>query len=270
VMAQSGARLVEVGTTNRVNPHDYEAALEEPCALVLRAHHSNYKIAGFTEEVEIGEVVRIAHTKGVPVLDDLGSGALVDTAQFGMAHEPTVQESLRAGVDLVCVSGDKLLGGPQAGIILGRKDLIARIRKHPLARAVRADKLCLAALSATLAHYLREEWMTEIPIWRMISTREAEILERANCWRNHLQSGEIVPGFSTVGGGSLPGELLATHLLGLRVKQPDRFLARLRKLSPPVIARVENDLVLLDPRTVLPDQDEDLLDGLRQVLGTIG
>ena len=270
VMAQSGARLVEVGTTNRVNPHDYEAALEEPCALVLRAHHSNYKITGFTEEVEIGEVVRIAHTKGVPVLDDLGSGALVDTAQFGMAHEPTVQESLRAGVDLVCVSGDKLLGGPQAGIILGRKDLIARIRKHPLARAVRADKLCLAALSATLAHYLREEWMTEIPIWRMISTREAEILERANCWRNHLQSGEIVPGFSTVGGGSLPGELLATHLLGLRVKQPDRFLARLRKLSPPVIARVENDLVLLDPRTVLPDQDEDLLDGLRQVLGTIG
>lgn len=269
VMAQSGARLVEVGTTNRVNPHDYEAALEEPCALVLRAHHSNYKITGFTEEVEISEIVRIAHGKGVPVLDDLGSGALVDTAQFGMAHEPTVQESLRAGVDLVCVSGDKLLGGPQAGIILGRKDLIARIRKHPLARALRADKLCLAALSATLAHYLREEWAAEIPIWRMISMPEAEILERANCWRSHLQIGDVVPGFSTVGGGSLPGELLATHLLGLRVKQPDRFLARLRRLSPPVIARVENDLVLLDPRTVLPDQDEDLLDGLRQVLGTI-
>jgi len=269
VMNQSGARLVEVGTTNRVNPRDYETALEEPCALVLRAHHSNYKITGFTEEVEIGEIVRLAHAKSVPVLDDLGSGALVDTAQFGMAHEPTIQESLRAGADLVCVSGDKLLGGPQAGIILGRKDLIDRIRKHPLARAVRADKLCLAALSATLAHYLREEWATQIPVWRMISMEGSDILRRANCWRETLQTGEILPGFSTVGGGSLPGELLATHLLGLHVKQADRFLARLRKASPPVIARVENDLVLLDPRTVLPDQDGDLLDGLRQVLSTI-
>src|SRR5687768_13234065 len=153
VMKQSGAKLVEVGATNKVHASDYREALEEPAALVLRAHRSNFKIIGFTEEPELKDIVDIAHQADVPVVDDLGSGALLDTAKYGLAHEPTVQESLAAGVDLVCFSGDKLLGGPQAGIILGKKRLVDKIKKHPLARAVRADKICLAGVTATLLHY---------------------------------------------------------------------------------------------------------------------
>jgi L-seryl-tRNA(Ser) seleniumtransferase len=156
VMAQSGAKLVEVGTTNKVRLADYEEALQEPAALVLRAHRSNFKIIGFTEEPELKEIAGAAHAHGVPCMDDLGSGALLATERFGLAHEPTVQESLAAGVDLVCFSGDKLLGGPQAGIIIGRADLLAKIKRHPLARAVRADKSCLAGISATLLHYLKD------------------------------------------------------------------------------------------------------------------
>ncbi len=269
VMSQSGSKLVEIGTTNRVNLADYEAALAEPAALVVRVHHSNYKITGFTEEVSLEDMVGVAHGQGVAVLDDLGSGVLIDTAHYGLAHEPTVQESLQAGADLVCFSGDKLLGGPQAGIIIGKKDLINKIRKHPLARAVRADKLCLAALSATLGHYLRGEAEKEIPIWRMMALQDAELLQRASRWREALQAGEVIAGQSTVGGGSLPEESMPTRLLALKVNQPAKFIQRLRGLHPPVIARVENDLVLLDPRTVLVDQDEALLHGISQVLGTI-
>ncbi len=157
VMKQSGAKLVEVGATNKVRLSDYKEALEEPAALIMRAHRSNFKIVGFTEEPELKEIVDVAHHANVPVLDDLGSGALLDTARYGLAHEPTVGESLSAGVDLICFSGDKLLGGPQAGIILGKKDLIDKIKKHPMARAVRADKTCLAGLTATLLHYLKDE-----------------------------------------------------------------------------------------------------------------
>ena len=169
VMKQSGAKLVEVGTTNKVRLADYEEALEEPAALVVHAHRSNFKMTGFTEEPEWKDIVSLAHSRGVACLDDLGSGALIETAQFGIAHEPTVQESLAADTDLVCFSGDKLLGGPQAGILVGKAGLIARIRKHPLARALRTDKLCLAALSATLLHYLQDQAVHEIPIWRMMA-----------------------------------------------------------------------------------------------------
>ena len=157
VMKQSGAKLMEVGTTNRVHLRDYENALQEGAALVMRAHPSNFKIVGFTEEPELKEIVHAAHQAGVFVVDDLGSGALLDTAKYGLAHEPTVQESLSAGVDIVCFSGDKLLGGPQAGIIVGKKALIDKIKKHPLARAVRADKTCLAGITATLLHYLKDD-----------------------------------------------------------------------------------------------------------------
>ncbi len=152
---------------------------KEPAALVMRAHRSNFKIVGFTEEPTLNEIADVSHRVGVPVVDDLGSGALLDTAKYGFAHEPTVQESLAAGVDLVCFSGDKLLGGPQAGIILGKKDLIDRIRKHPLARAVRADKTCLAGITATLLHYLKDEAEREIPIWRMISLSLEQLKRRA-------------------------------------------------------------------------------------------
>lgn len=266
VMKQSGAKLVEIGATNRVNSNDYETALTEPTALVMRAHRSNFKIIGFTEEPELSEVVAIAHRVGVPVVDDLGSGALLDTARFGIVHEPTVQESLAAGVDLVCFSGDKLLGGPQAGIILGRADLIAKIKKHPLARAVRADKTCLAGLTATLMHYLKDEAEREIPIWRMMSLTLKQVRGRAEAWRLELGRGSVIEAESTVGGGSLPGESFPTYVLALDVKSPDKFLKRLRMQHPPIIARTEDDRVLIDPRTVLPEQEGALLVGLKNAL----
>ncbi|MBI5295389.1 MAG: L-seryl-tRNA(Sec) selenium transferase [Chloroflexi bacterium] len=266
VMKQSGAKLVEIGATNRVNLDDYETALAEPIALVMRAHRSNFKIIGFTEEPEPGDVVAIAHRAGVPVVDDLGSGALLDTARFDIAHEPTVQESLAAGMDLVCFSGDKLLGGPQAGIILGRADLIAKIKKHPLARAVRADKTCLAGLTATLMHYLKDEAEREIPIWRMMSLTLKQVRGRAEAWRLELGRGSVVEAESTVGGGSLPGESFHTCVLALDVKSPDKFLKRLRMQHPPIIARTEDDRVLIDPRTVLPEQEGALLVGLKNAL----
>jgi len=266
VMKQSGAKLVEVGTTNRVHLEDYDEALQEPAALVLRAHPSNFRIIGFTEEPALEDLVRAAHAAGVPVVDDLGSGALISTEKYGLAHEPTVQESLKAGVDIICFSGDKLLGGPQAGIIAGRADLVTKIRKHPLARAVRADKTCLAGLTATLLHYLKDEAEREIPIWRMISLTPKQVKSRAEAWRLTLRQGEIVEGASTVGGGSLPGETMPTHLLALSVKSPDKFLKRLREQNPPVIARTESDRVLLDPRTVLPEQEGALMVGVKNAL----
>ena len=264
VMKQSGAKLAEVGTTNKVRLSDYQEALEESTALVMCAHRSNFKIVGFTEEPELKDIVDLAHNANVYVVDDLGSGALLDTAKYGLAHEPTVQESLAAGVDLVCFSGDKLLGGPQAGIILGKADLIAKIKKHPLARAVRADKVCLAGITATLLHYLKDEAEREIPIWRMISLTPHQLKVRAEAWREALGQGDVIKSESTVGGGSLPEESISTFVLSLNVKSPDKFLKKLRERNPPVIARVENDKILFDPRTVL--QDELLLSGLKTAL----
>ncbi len=266
VMKQSGARLVEVGTTNRVHLHDYEAALVDKPALFMRAHRSNFQIVGFTSEPELYEIAQVARAVGIPLLDDLGSGSLLDTAQYGLGHEPMVQESLQAGADLVCFSGDKLLGGPQAGIIVGRADLVAKLKKHPLARAIRADKLCLSALTATLLHYLKDEAIQNIPVWRMIALQSDEIRLVAQRWANEIGIGEVVSGESTVGGGSLPGETLPTFLLALRVRNHQRFLEKLRNLNPPVIARSQDDAVLLDPRTVLPEEEETMLAGLRGIL----
>jgi L-seryl-tRNA(Ser) seleniumtransferase len=265
IMKQSGAKLVEVGTTNRVHLRDYEEALSEPAGVVMRAHRSNFKIVGFTTEPELKDIVDVTHKAGIIVVDDLGSGSFLDTAKYGLAHEPTVQESLEAGVDVVCFSGDKLLGGPQAGIIVGKANLIAKIKKHPLARAVRADKVALAGITATLLHYLKDEAEREIPIWRMISMEREQVRARAEAWREALGQGEVVESESTVGGGSLPGESLKTWALALNVKSPDKFMTKLRVAQPPVIARTENDCVLLDPRTVLPEQETDLL----RILGEI-
>ena len=266
VMRQSGAKLVEVGTTNRVHLSDYEEALGEPTALVMHAHHSNFKMIGFTEEPERKEIADLAHQFGVLFADDLGSGTLLATERYGLAHEPTVQESLAAGADIVCFSGDKLLGGPQAGILIGKADLLARIKKHPLARAVRADKLCLAALTATLLHYLKDEAEREIPIWRMISAVPKQVKVRAEHWAAELGQGEVLASESTVGGGSLPGESLPTWVLALTVESSDKFLEKLRQEQPPVIARTENDRILLDPRTVLPEQEGALLVNLENVI----
>jgi L-seryl-tRNA(Ser) seleniumtransferase len=267
VMRQSGAQLVEVGTTNKVRLADYTEALAEPAALVLRAHQSNFKIVGFTEEPSWNEIVWAAHEAGVPCVDDLGSGALIDTERFGLSHEPTVQESIAAGSDIVCFSGDKLLGGPQAGIIVGKADLLVKVKKHPLARAVRADKLCLAALTATLLHYLKDEAEREVPIWRMVELTPDQIRQTAKNWAMILGQGEVVESQSMIGGGSLPEETLPTYVLALTVKSPDKFLEKLRQQSPPIIARTERDVILLDPRTVLPEQDGALLVGLKNALG---
>lgn len=267
VMKNSGAILYEIGTTNRVHLYDYQEAIEnESIRLVLRAHRSNFQITGFTSEPTIDEIVKVAHDGGIPVVDDLGSGSLIETSQFGLGHEPMVQESLAAGVDLVCFSGDKLLGGPQAGIILGKRNLVAKLKKHPLARAIRPDKLCLAALSATLLHYLKSEFETQIPIWRMISSPLDQIEQRARKWIGYLGEGELLKGESTVGGGSLPGEILPTWLVAFQVRSPNRILAKLRQASPAIIARLEGDRLVLDPRTVLAEQDELLLKTLLEIL----
>jgi L-seryl-tRNA(Ser) seleniumtransferase len=266
VMKQSGAKLVEVGTTNKIRVSDYESALEEKTALVMRAHRSNFKIVGFTEEPELKDIVDASHKADVIVVDDLGSGALIDTAKYGLVHEPTVQESLAGGADIVCFSGDKLLGGPQAGIIIGKKSLIDRIKKHPLARAVRADKTCLAGVTATLTHYLKDEAEQEIPIVKMMSLTPEQVKVRAEAWRAAVGQGDVVESESTVGGGSLPEESMSTFVLSLTVKSPDRFLKKLRESNPPIIARTENDQVLLDPRTVLEEQDKNIISALRSLL----
>jgi L-seryl-tRNA(Ser) seleniumtransferase len=262
VMKQSGAKLVEVGTTNRTHLRDFEAALHERVGLILRAHHSNFRIVGFTTEPTLKELVDLGRRFGVPVMDDLGSGALLDTDTFGLGHEPTVQESLQAGAALVAFSGDKLLGGPQAGILLGEKKIVDRLRRHPLARALRPDKLCLAALSATLLHYLKGEATEAVPVWRMIAASSDSLQARVKAWAQLLDRGEVLPGRSPVGGGSLPEQTLPTWLLALAVPKPNAFAARLRQAQPPIIARVEEDKVVLDPRTILPEQDQALLDTL--------
>lgn len=266
VLKQSGAHLVCVGTTNQVHLSDYEEALGEPAAAVLRVHSSNYKIIGFASEPSLTDICAVSHSYGIPVIDDLGSGTFIDTETYHLAHEPMVQESVRNGADLICFSGDKLLGGPQAGIIIGRKDLIHRLKKHPLARAVRADKLCLAALSATLLHYLKEEAEQEIPVWRMISEKPDELRTRAERWRQEINQGEVIPGESTVGGGSLPGETLPTFLLALQTRKPEMLLKQLRSLQRPIIARILEDHVVLDPRTVLSEEDSTLLLELHMLL----
>jgi L-seryl-tRNA(Ser) seleniumtransferase len=260
VMQQSGAHLYEVGTTNRVHLADYQAAIKDSSpALVMHAHRSNFRLSGFTSEPSLAELAQVAHLAGIPLVDDLGSGALLDTAKFGLGHEPTVYESLEADADLVCFSGDKLLGGPQAGMIIGKADLVGRLKKHPLARAIRADKLCLAALSATLLHYLKDEALNEIPIWRMISTPIDILQQRAESWRIALGMGEVVPSESMVGGGSLPDEALASVALSISARSPNQILERLRQSQPPVIARLEADRLLFDPRTVLSEQDQELI-----------
>lgn len=263
VMAQSGAQLVEVGTTNRTHLHDYEQAINENTAAILVAHHSNYKIIGFTSEPSLSDLSALAKQHNVLLLYDQGSGGILDTRQFNIPPEPTVGESLAQGCDVVAFSGDKLLGGPQAGILAGRTNLIQTIKRHPLARAVRADKFCLAALTATLTHYNKDEALTQIPVWRMISMSAETCRVLAEAWQKQLSKHGIaclvVPGQSTVGGGSLPGTSLDTFLLAIETDAPDAFAERLRAEPIPVIARIENGRLLIDPRTVLPKSIENLL-----------
>jgi L-seryl-tRNA(Ser) seleniumtransferase len=191
---------------------------------------------------------------------------LLDTADFGLGHEPTVQESVQSGAALVTFSGDKLLGGPQAGIIVGERPLVEKLRKHPLARAVRADKTTLAGLHATLLHYARQEALQQVPVWHMIAMAASDIRQRAERWAADLGRGVVIEARSTVGGGSLPEETLPSWALGLETAHPARLAAAFRQSTPPVIGRIDDDRLLLDPRTVLPEQDEILMSTLRLVL----
>lgn len=266
VMRLSGAKLVEIGTTNRTHLSDYETAIQEGAHLVLLAHQSNFKIVGFTSQPSLTEIVELAHHYDLPVVHDLGSGALIDPATFGLEAELTVQNALLQGVDVVCFSGDKLLGGPQAGVILGKATLIDKIRRHPFYRALRADKLCLAALTATLLAYLKGVAVESVPVLVMLARKEDDLKIKAEQWQNELVSGEVVPGESMIGGGSLPGQTLPTWLLALKPGSAKKFSARLRQLDTPIITRIEDDLVLIDPRTVLPSQEAVLLSNLRDAL----
>ena len=265
VMAKSGAKMVEVGTTNKTHPRDYEDAIGPDTALLLKVHTSNYQVVGFTEEVLLETLVELGNRHGIPVMEDLGSGCLIDFSAYGLIREPTVQEALERGVGLVTFSGDKLLGGPQAGIILGRADLVDAIRKNQLARALRIDKLTLVALEETLKLYRDPETVSQsIPTLRMISQPYTAIRKKANRLFRMVKGietdryrMELVDGFSKVGGGALPLQELPSRLLSLIPKRvsPQDMEKQLRSYSPPVIGRLEKERVLLDLRTI---QDEEM------------
>ena len=262
VMVQSGAQLVEVGTTNRTYVRDYEAAITSETVALMRVHASNFRMTGFTEQPSLTELVHLAHSRGLRVFDDLGSGTLIDTAAYGLPHEPMVQESIAQGADLVTFSGDKLLGGPQAGIIVGKAELVAQLRHFALTRALRVDKTTIAGIQANLLHYVRGE-VERIPIWRMMALTMEEIEERARTLLASLDARaarcQLLPGRSMIGGGSLPEESLPTMLIAIEHPQPNALAEALRAERPPIVTRVQDDRVVLDLRTVLPDQDKELL-----------
>jgi L-seryl-tRNA(Ser) seleniumtransferase len=267
VMAKSGAILREVGTTNRTRISDYEEAINERTRLLLRVHRSNFEITGFTEQASAGELMELARKRGLPLVEDLGSGALVNLESFGIGGEPSVLDSLRSGVDIVTYSGDKLLGGPQAGLISGRADLVARMRANSLFRALRVDKLTYAALEATLLAYVKRDH-DAIPALKMLRLSKDEIGRRADVLARQARSAklriETIDGESVIGGGAAPSTVLPTRLLTVSCESlsADELAARLRASDPPVIARVEEGRVLLDLRTVFPEQDEYIAEAL--------
>jgi L-seryl-tRNA(Ser) seleniumtransferase len=272
IVRRAGARLVEVGTTNRTRVEDFEAVLAAGTArLVLRVHPSNFVQQGFVESPDARSVADSAHRNGALVVDDLGSGALLDTAAFGLAHEVTPRERLEAGADIVTFSGDKLVGGPQVGIVAGRSDLIAKLRRDPLARAVRPDKVVLGAVAATLALYRAGVATREIPLWRQVATTVDELDRRARAVLASVRSAgepvlQVAEVESTMGGGSLPGQTLPSR--GIRVVTPhaQRLLDALRTGDPAVIGRIDHDAVILDLRTVEPDEDAALAAALDAAL----
>jgi L-seryl-tRNA(Ser) seleniumtransferase len=268
VMTKSGALLREVGTTNRTRVVDYERAINEKTRLLLRVHRSNFQITGFTEQPKLEELVSLARKRSIPLLEDLGSGALFDLQSVGISGEPGVLHSVRAGVDVITYSGDKLLGGPQAGIISGRRDLVDRMRSNSLFRALRVDKLTYAALEATLLAYVKHDH-DAIPAIRMMRLSKEDIDVRAQAIAKKLDLADlplqVIDGESVVGGGAAPSAVLPTRLLAVDSKHlsADEVAARLRVANPPIMARVEEGLVLLDLRTVFPENDEVVVEALR-------
>lgn len=271
MLRQSGATLVEVGTTNRTYARDYGTAITPNTGALLAVHASNFRVMGFTHTPQIAEIVDVGNRHGIPVLHDLGSGCLLDATEFGLAHEPMPQESVSAGVGLSFFSGDKLLGGPQAGIIAGKRELIDIVARHPLARAMRIDKLSMAGLAATLMHYISGEAVAAVPIWQMIAAPADALQSRAGQWAAALgNSASIAESRSTIGGGSLPGETLPSWVVAIDCRAAaggaEEIAKRMRQAGSPVIGRIESERILLDPRTVLPTEDDALLRTLTDAL----
>ncbi len=265
VLARSGAVLVEVGATNKVYLDDFARALSPRTALLMRSHTSNYRIEGFVADVDPRDLAELGRRCGIPTLEDLGSGALVDLAQFGLPREPTVREIVDAGIEMVSFSGDKLLGGPQAGIIVGSSVAIKRLRTNPLLRALRVDKATIAALAATLRLYLDGSWRARIPLYRMLATGVEELLARASGLAARIDRARldvsVVQTTAFTGGGALPLAPIPSVALALspRTEAPNTFAARLRAQRPPLVGRVEERAVLVDLRTLPPERDEDLI-----------
>jgi len=273
IVRRAGARLIEVGTTNRTRTADFEEPLSAGRAsVVLRVHPSNFHQAGFTETPDAAQLAALAHEHGAIVVDDLGSGALLPTERFGLAHEPTPAERLAASSDVVTFSGDKLVGGPQAGLIVGRAALIERLRRDPLARAMRPDKVTLAGVAATLGLYRAGRAIDEIPIWRQISISVDALERRARAIATSLGDERIraQPSESTIGGGSLPGQTQPSWAVGIATRSPDRLLAALRRGTPSVICRIVDEVVVLDLRTVDREDDEAFADAVRAPIASSG
>ncbi len=275
VMEQSGASLVDIGTTNKTHLWDYEAAISEDTAAFLKVHTSNYKILGFTEDVSINELVKLGNENNIPVIEDLGSGVLIDLQKYGLTHEPTVQESVNAGADIVTFSGDKLLGGPQAGIIVGKKSYIDKMKKNPLTRAFRIDKLTMAALEATLRIYLNEEnAINIIPTLKMLTEPYESIKQKSEVLYNKIAEEnlnlniDIKKDYSEVGGGSLPLEKLPTYTITLKSKDisSSQLEKKLRKYKTPIFTRVQDDNVIIDLRTVKEEQYKTIVQALIDVM----
>ena len=280
IMAASGARLSEVGTTNKTHPGDYQAAVNEDTAAFLKVHTSNYHMSGFTALVETGELSEIADKNGLLLIEDLGSGVFLDLEKYGLPFEPKVQDSITAGADLVTFSGDKMLGGPQAGIIVGRRELVSRVRENQLARALRVDKFTIASLEATLQLYLEEETaVKEIPVWRMLTTGVDQLRDRAEEMALRFDSlftggkVNVTTGVSRVGGGALPTAELPTCLVrvipGEGDPSPSEIAERLRLSEPPVILRLQQDALLFDLRTIFEEQENLLFEALKQAVNAV-
>lgn len=262
ILQASGSPLMEIGTTNRTHLHDYEEALAAGAGAVLLVHRSNFVMTGYVSEPPMAEIIAASHARGVPVIFDLGSGALLPHA--GLADSITVQDAVRLGFAAICFSGDKLMGGPQAGLVVGDADAVARMRKHPLQRALRCDKLQLAACAATLELYRRGLAERQIPLWRMVAT---DTYARAQHWREGLGQGEVVEAPGAIGGGAMPETSLPGSALALATPNPDDLLARLRDSEPPVVGHIDSGRVLLHPRTIAEADDAEFLGAVRRVLG---
>jgi len=266
VLARSGAKLVEAGATNKVYIADYERALSAQTTLLMRSHMSNYSIEGFTHDVEPPELVALGKRAGIPVIEDLGSGALVDLAEYGLPHERTVQDAVRDGVSLIAFSGDKLLGGPQAGVIVGSRAYIARLRSNPLLRALRVDKVTIALLAGTLRLYRTREAREHIPFYRMLSRSTEELRERAQAYSDAIGGPKIVESSAFVGGGSMPNARIPSIAVAIETPFADELAGRLRRHHPPIITRIDDNRVLLDLRTIAPSQDATIIEALLDLL----